>query len=78
MNKEQFTALMPYIVSELVSLIAANDHISEKSAMEKLYCSKLYECLEREELKLWHYSGYMLYSLFCQEQETGNFEFPQI
>ena len=78
MSQEQFTALMPYIISDLVSLIAENDQISENVAMERLYNSQLYKLLEQEELKLWQYSSHMLYSLFQQEQKTGNILFPEV
>ena len=78
MSQEQFTALMPYIISDLVSLIAENDQLSESVAMEKLYNSQLYKLLEQEELKLWQYSSHMLYSLFQQEQKTGNISFPEV
>jgi len=78
MSQEQFTALMPYIISDLVSLIAENDQISENIAMERLYNSQLYKLLEQEDLKLWQYSSHMLYSLFQQEQKTGNISFPEV
>jgi len=69
---------MPYIVSDLVSLIAESDQLPENIAMEKLYNSQLYKLLEQEELKLWQYSSHMLYSLFQQEQKTGNISFPEV
>jgi len=78
MSQDQFTALMPYIVSDLVSLIAESDQLPENVAMEKLYNSQLYKLLEQEELKLWQYSSHMLYSLFRQEQKTGNISFPEV
>lgn len=78
MSQDQFTALMPYIVSDLVSLIAESDQLLENIAMEKLYNSQLYKLLEQEELKLWQYSSHMLYSLFQQEQKTGNISFPEV
>jgi len=78
MSQEQFTALMPYIISDLVSLIAENDQISENIAMERLYNSQLSKLLEQEDLKLWQYSSHMLYSLYQQEQKTGNILFPEV
>jgi len=78
MSQEQFTALMPYIISDLVSLIAENDQISENIAMERLYNSQLYKLLEQEDMKLWQYSSHMLYSLFQQEQKTRNISFPEV
>lgn len=78
MTKEEFQALMPYISADLVSMIAAKQNISNEEAILKLYSSKLYEYLEDEESKVWHYSTHMLYSLFEQEEKNGTIEFPDI
>ena len=67
MGQEQFAAIMPYICSDLVAVIC-----------EKLYNSKLYAALEKEETKVWQYSTQMLYSLFEQEMTSGKIEFPDV
>lgn len=76
MGQEQFIAMMPYISTDLVSLISKKQNISEEEAIIKLYASKLYEALENEETKVWQYSTQMLYSLFEQEQKAGTIQFP--
>ena len=78
MGQEQFLAIMPFISADLVEMIAQKEGISENQAIAKLYKSKLYSILEREETKLWQYSTEMLYSLFVQEERTGNIEFPDV
>lgn len=78
MNQEQFTAIMPYISADLVTLIAKEKNLSEADAVKRLYSSKLYALLEDEETKLWHYSTKMLYSLLVQEEETGEIIFPDV
>ena len=78
MGQEQFLAIMPFISTDLVEMIAQKEGISENQAIAKLYKSKLYSILEREETKLWQYSTEMLYSLFIQEEKTGNIEFPDV
>lgn len=78
MLQEQFAAMMPYISADLVSLIAEKQNISEDSAIKKLYSSKLYAVLEKEDTKVWQYSTHMLYSLLEQEEETGNIQFPDV
>ncbi len=78
MNQEQFAALMPYISVDLVAFISAKCNISHEEAMIKLYSSKLYEYLEQEETKVWHYSTPMLYSLLEQEEKTGTIQFPDV
>ena len=78
MSKKEFTAIMPYISADLVGLIARKNNISEEDAVLKLYNSKLYSALEDESTKVWHYSTDMLYSLFEQEEQTGNIAFPDV
>lgn len=78
MGQEQFAAIMPYISADLVALIAEKQNIEAEEAISKLYGSKLYAALEKEETKVWQYSTPMLYSLFEQEMLSGNIEFPDI
>lgn len=78
MGQKQFFAIMPFICADLVGMIAQREQIPENHALSKLYKSKLYSILEREETKLWQYSTEMLYSLFVQEERTGNIEFPDV
>ena len=78
MGQEQFAAIMPSISSDLVAMIVSKQGISEKEAIKKLYSSKLYAALEQEETKVWHYSTGMLYSLYEQEVNTGEIQFPDI
>ena len=78
MGREQFIALMPYISADLISLIAEKQKISEEDTIKKLYSSKLYAALEKEETKVWQYSTQMLYSLFEQEEKNGDIQFPDV
>ena len=78
MNKEQFEAMMPPIVENLVAMIADKQNISEDEAITKLYSSKLYAMLEQEDTQVWHYSTLMLYELLTEEETTGNIEFPDV
>lgn len=78
MGQEQFIAMMPYISTDLISLISKKQNISEEEAIKKLYSSKLYAILENEETKVWQYSTQMLYLLFEQEQKTGTIRFPDV
>ena len=73
MRQDQFAAIMPYISTDLVGMIAKKNKISENDAITKLYA-----ILEQEETKVWQYSTEMLYSLFEQEEETGKVEFPDV
>ena len=78
MGHEQFVAIMPYISADLVNMIAQKQKITESDALNKLYSSKLYGLLEKEETKVWQYSTNMLYSLFVKEEQTNNLVFPDV
>ena len=78
MGQEQFAAMMPYISADLVRLISEKQNIPSEEAIAKLYASKLYEALEKEETKVWQYSTQMLYSLLEQEEKTGTIQFPDV
>lgn len=78
MGQEQFAAIMPYISADLVDMIAKKQGISESDALSKLYSSKLYASLEKEDTKVWQYSTDMLYSLFEREEKSGILSFPDV
>ena len=78
MSQEQFAAMMPYISADLVALIAEKQNTSHEEAIKKLYASKLYAALEKEETKVWQYSTQMLCLLFEQEEQTGTIQFPDV
>lgn len=78
MGQEKFTAIMPYISTDLVSMIIEKQNISGEEAIKKLYSSKLYAALENEETKVWQYSTHMLYSLFEEEEKNGYIQFPDV
>ena len=78
MGKEQFEALMPYISTDLVLMIAEKQGVSEEEALKKLYSSDLYAALENEDTKVWQYSTPMLYSLFEPEEKNGQIQFPDV
>ena len=74
---EQFTAMLFLLVSQVVQLISEAQGVSEEEAIKKLYHSRLYELLEDEETKLWHYSPQLLYAMFDEETRTGEITFPE-
>ena len=78
MGQEQFAAIMPYISADLVAMISEKDGLPYEEAIGRLYSSRLYELLENEETKVWHYSTEALYSLYSQEQKNGVIEFPDV
>lgn len=78
MNQEQLVAILPYITSSLVRKIVEEQCVTEREAITMLYSSKLYHYLSDESYKVWHYSTEMLYSMFVNEQKTGQIVFPDV
>ena len=78
MKNESFEALLPFICTDLVAMIAEKQNIAAEEAIMKLYSSKLYQYLEDETMKVWQYSTPMLYSLFEQEMTRGKISFPDV
>ncbi len=78
MNKEQFDAILPIICNDLVQYISQKQNITLRAALFKLYNSKLYEVLEKEETKAWRYDTPILYSLFEKGEQTGTIKLPDV
>ena len=71
METNKFEIVLQVITTGLLEKIINKTGLAEDMAMEKLYSSKLYTALEKEENKVWHYSVPKLYELFKEETETG-------
>ena len=77
MDKAKFEALLPLIVTSLMQKIVDRNKISEDEAFSQLYGSQLYNALDDEETKVWHYSADKLFLLFNEEMTTGILELPE-
>ncbi len=78
MDSTKFVVIMPQIISNLCEMISDKQKISEEEATKKLYNSKLYEYLEKEDTKVWHYSTLTLYNLLLEGEQTGKITFPDV
>ena len=78
MDKEKFTSVFPVICSSLAEKIIDNNVLTEEELPGRLYRSYLYEKLENEETKVWHYSSEKLFDLFKEEINTGKSTFPDV
>ncbi len=77
MDKKKYESMLILIVPAVVKLITENYSWDEITASDKFYESKVFECLEREDTKLWHLSPLTLFNMFDEEQKTGSFVFPE-
>jgi len=76
-DKKKIESLLILIIPDIVNLIIEKYSWDEITAINKFYESKVFECLEREETKLWHFSPLTLFNMFDEEQKTGSFVFPE-
>lgn len=76
MTDLEFKVFLTVITADLIKFIMQKDGIEIAEVGQMLYTSHLYELLEREETKVWHYSTPVLYRLLKEELETGSIMFP--
>ena len=77
MDNKKYESLLILIIPTVVKLIVENYSWDEITTSDKFYNSKVFECLEREDTKLWHLSPLTLFNMFDEEQKTGSFVFPE-
>ena len=53
-NSENLYLILPFKVSQLAMLYARKFNVTLLEALRKIYSSRTYKDLEREETKLWH------------------------
>lgn len=75
---EKFNAVLSVaLIPQIIDLIVQKNGLSELSAMNELYQSKVYELLSKEETKMWHFSPLTIYTMWNYEKETGKIIFPE-
>lgn len=77
MTDEQFSIILSMVVPPAIKMMMVQEHCSEREAITQFYTSKVYEALANEGTKAWHYGAATLYSMFCEERETGTFTWPE-
>jgi hypothetical protein len=76
MTNIEYKATLQMLIPMLIQTIMTNKKLSITDSIKTLYCSKLYEKLEKESTKLWHFSPFALYELLEIELKTGKLIFP--
>ena len=73
MDEKKFVFMMFEKAQVLTNYIKNHYNITYAEARKRLYNSKIYKALEKEETKMWYYSSYDLFNMFVEEQNTGNY-----
>ena len=71
-----YNAIIPYKIKDLIFLIMENKQKGFLDAIDYLYNSDLYEYLNNEETKFWHFSHFKLFDLLEEEKQNSFFEIP--
>ncbi len=77
MDAAKFSALLGIIIPQVTALIRQHYPYDEVTAVHAFYASKVYAALEDEATGVWHFSPMTLFSMFDEEQKTGDFAFPE-
>ncbi|MDR2843910.1 MAG: hypothetical protein LBV57_04610 [Candidatus Symbiothrix sp.] len=76
MEKIAFDMIVVLKVQSVIPLLMERKHLSFKQALQYLYASELYQMLENEATKVWHYSPMMLCTLVEKEKTSGQLILP--
>lgn len=77
MNKDKFATFLAATTPDIISKIMDKYNLSEDEASSLFHKSKLYQMLEEENTKVWHYSSEMIVELLDREKK-GNLIFPEV
>lgn len=77
MDEKFQTLLSVVIIPQTVAIIVEKENLDCVTAINEFYSSKVYDLLSDEKTKTWHFSPMMLYSMWKEEKETGDFVYPE-
>lgn len=72
MNNRTSPSILQNFDSEVAGLIAKSRKISDMDALRLFLCSKTYEMLADDDLKLWYFSPLVIFDMWEVEQATGD------
>lgn len=77
MEQKKFEAVLKLLIPQVIYLIVEKNGLDEVAASRNFYNSKVYELLEKETTKLWHFSPLTLFNMYDEESKTGALKFPE-
>lgn len=77
MEQKKFEAVLKLLIPQVIHLITEKKNIDEVTASRDFYNSKVYELLENEKTKLWHFSPLTLFNMYEDETKIGDVIFPE-
>ena len=76
LTEVEFKATLQMLIPMVIQIIMNKKDLSAVEAIKILYTSELYEKLEMESSKVWHFSPLALFELLEMELTTGKLIFP--
>ena len=77
MDSRTFEYMLPEITVEVVSILMERRGMPEDEAISRFMKSKVYECLQDESSKAWHYSPLLLSQLY-EDELCGELVWPEV
>lgn len=77
MDPAKFECVLPNLAAETVKLIMERYGWDENTAISRFMGSEVYDRLQDESTKVWHFSPYGLSDLF-EEERNGRLEWPEV
>lgn len=78
MDRKKFEeSILPYLTTETVKLVIERSGWDENIAIDRFMRSTVYDRLQNESTKVWHFSPLLLADLFDDEQ-NGSLIWPEV
>jgi len=78
MMNQEYKSTLQMLVPMVIQIIMEKKSLTAIDAIKLFYTSIVYEKLETEKTKLWHFSPLALYELLEIELTTGKLIFPAV
>jgi len=76
-SKKEVPIPLDLISADLIKCLIEKRKFTQVAAIERLYNSKLYALIEDAATGVWHYSTPTLFTILCEEIETGKLTLPE-
>ncbi len=77
MDQDKFECILPAITAQVVDLIIQRNGWDENKALSMFMKSVVYDRLQNEAMKVWHFSPHLIAELF-EDELNGELEWPEI
>jgi hypothetical protein len=76
-DADRFEVIKRGLTTEVVLLLMKRYGWSEEKAISEFMHSRVYECLQDEETKVWHYGPFQLAELY-EDERSGDLYWPEV